>query len=401
MPKTLIEFAGVGKSAEVRYLGFQNSTWEPVPEISEHQSAFSQRILIVPDELAFFRLRRFPVDAVSKQALREAVELDLVRWSPWQENFDFYYWPQRNGEHWSVAVWVWEKAGLSLLVDDKDINPTHVVPESAWNLATLNTDKKAFIYIRELAENKWSYASLGEGFSTLQIVDVTDSAGAQRFWNGLAAQEKDLPVLVGEATDMQAWLALEGKSEAGSDVEVVSHSEANSQMLSTARQQGISDWSDPFVWAKPVAAVLCLYIFWLICSGLVLLKHGRDVAGYIAETGSSSMEVLDKRENVERISAILDNTQEIRRQQVAFESLVSALSVALPKNAWLEHMEYSSSDGGWIDITGKSQESAGLAAILEEMPEVEQASFLNDIRKDARTGLEPFKIRLKLAQSGI
>lgn len=392
MPKTLIESVDSGRGLAFRYMEFRHSSWEPVAEISESQSAFSQRILLVPDEMTLFRLRHFPTDTVTKQILSEAVELDLARWSPWQEGFDFYYWPKRNGDTWNVAVWVWQKSSLSSLKQNLDFSPTHIVPKRAWKLATLNIGQDTFVHIDTVSGSSLSYAHVVQDFSSLQIVDVVDKIGAQRFWKGLNQQSGELPVFVDENVNLEAL------SEAElSNASVVRQCSPQATMLSTARQSGVSDWSDPFVWAKPVAAYMCLYIVWLLASGLVLLKQGKELSSYVAETSSSSIEVLDRRANVERVDAVLEEVRLIRKQQIVLESTLAALSLALPKNAWLDHIEYSN-DAGWLDITGKSDQSASLAAVLEDMPEVQHAVFLNDIRKDRNTGLESFKIRLTLEQ---
>ena len=109
-----------------------------------------------------------------------------------------------------------------------------------------------------------------------------------------------------------------------------------------------------------------------------------------------SIEVLDARVEVERINVLLAQIDLMRANQLDLESILASLSTTLPNNAWLEHIEYLGDDGGWLEITGKSEQSSTLAAVLERIPEVEQAMFLTDIRRDKRTGLEPFKIRLKL-----
>jgi len=84
-------------------------------------------------------------------------------------------------------------------------------------------------------------------------------------------------------------------------------------------------------------------------------------------------------------------------RQPMLARVLAALSDALPDDAWLLGASYEERDGGWLDITGRSKDSIQLVALLEKLPAVEHAVFLQDVRRDRATGLEPFKIRLKLA----
>jgi len=385
-PKILIEV----KESEFLYSLYKDGNWLVADDVPEARSIFEQKTFLIPETVSFFKLRRFPVESVSKKALGEAVELDLARWSPWQEDVDFYYWPKRCGEHWQVAVWVWQRSDLTAVIAGLESNPTHIMPELAWKLASLAIDQSAFVHIDSNGEGSWTYAEVAEDFSTLRLADIKNEADSIRFKTALG--NRLLPVYVDAQVDHSSlsW-------EQESNCLTSKYSLPDSSALSAARQPGVSDWSDPFVWAKPTGAILALYILWLLGSGLVLLKQGNEVQEYSRQASSVSIEVLEARAEVERVNLLLERIDQMRYRQLNLESALASLSIALPRNAWLEHIEYRGDDGGWLEITGKSDQSTSLAAVLEQMPEVEQAMFLNDIRRDKNTGLEPFKIRLKLA----
>ncbi len=384
-PKTLIEVSG----SDFRYSRYVEGDWIQVESLPDTQSVFEQRTLLIPDSLTFFNLREFPVDSVSRQALAEAVELDLVRWSPLAEGIDFYFWPKRCGETWQVAVWVWQSSDLSTLLEKLEYTPAYIMPSQAWKLGSLEADETDLIHIVGNPDGSWTYTGVRKNFSVLRIANVKNQTDARRFDTALGGDIESLTRFVDRSR-------IDSAPEWESNLVDPTYGSPDFSALASARQPGISDWSDPFVWARPIGAALALYIVWLLGTGLVLVKQSEEVRAYSEQVGSLSTEVLDARAEVSRLNAVLETLGSMRENQTQLEALLASLSKTLPKNAWLEHADFRSDDGGWLEITGKSEQSAPLAAILEEMPEVEQAEFLTDIRMDQRTGLEPFKLRLKL-----
>lgn len=401
-PKVLIEI----KTSGLQYSRYQGSSWVVVDSLRETHSVFEQKTLLIPDAVSFFKLRRFPVESVSKQTLGEAVELDLTRWSPWQEGVEFYYWPKRSGDHWQVAVWVWQSSYLPSTIPSLETKPTHVIPERAWKLAALDIQESGFVYIDGGADGNWVYAEVAEDFATLRIVDIKNETDAKRFKTSLrdesapvyaATQSNNTALHVEQPREQPREQFWEQSWEYPPNCLTAQYSLPNASALAAGRQPGISDWSDPFVWARPTGALAALYICWLLAEGLVLLKQGDEVQEYSFQASSVSIEVLDARTEVERINGLLAQIDLLRANQLNLESILASLSTTLPNNAWLGHIEYRGDDGGWLEFTGTSEQSSTLAAVLEQIPEVQQAMFLTDIRRDKRTGLEPFKIRLKLA----
>lgn len=386
LPKTLIEVKGDG----FRYSQYKDNDYQEVPSLPETHSIFEQKILLVPDAISFFNLRQFSVESIPRQGLMEAVELDLARWSPWQEEVGFYFWPKRAGDQWRVAVWVWQRSDLEAITANLKTNPTHIIPARAWKIASLNADQTDFVHIDSNGGGSWTYTEVREDFATLRIATIRNEPDARRFRAALGS-ETSLIYVDGQIDNASLpW-------EQPTDFSISRYSQPDPSALSAARQPGINDWSDPFVWAKPTGAILALYVFWLLGSAMVMLKQGQEVQEYSTQASLVSIEVLDARAEVERINTLLKNVDLMRANQFNLESLLASLTTGLPKNAWLEHMEYRGDEGGWLEITGKSEQSSTLAAVLEQMPEVEHAMFLTEIRKDKITGLEPFKIRLKLA----
>ncbi len=388
-PKILIE----SKKAGFQISRFGEGAWHVVEDLQDSQNIFEQRVLLIPDSMTLFKLREFPAGAVSRQTLAEAVELDLARWSPWVEDNECYFWPKLCGDKWQVAVWVWQGEELTKLRKSLVSTPTHVLPARAWKIASLEIAPANFVHIDKEIDGSWVYTGMGEDFSSLTVTGVRSEADANRFRLGLARRSRGLATCIDlqSLDDVPEW-------EDKAIVTASNFTLPESSALAVARQPGISDWSDPFVWAKPTGALLSIYVLWLLGSGLVLVKQGQEIQDLSSRAGSVSNEVLDARAEVERVNQLLEQVDRIRANQLELEALLASLSKSLPKNGWLEHIEYrgDDDDGGWLELTGKSDQSTELAAILEQMPEVEQAMFLTDIRRDARTGLEPFKIRLKL-----
>ena len=68
----------------------------------------------------------------------------------------------------------------------------------------------------------------------------------------------------------------------------------------------------------------------------------------------------------------------------------------MPKDVWIESVDYSQEDGGTVNLTGKAEQVVVLPALLEALPEVEYAALRGVIRKNQITGLIPFNLRIVL-----
>jgi hypothetical protein len=338
------------------------------------RSLFGQKTLLIPDTETFFRCREFPLAHVKEASLKEAIELDIASWAPWDTQWESYFWPIQIEESWHVAVWIWPRDVLDNLDGSERLAPTHIMPEIAWKIAAINRSTLPAIYVDKANNKKEVYCVLSSSGVPLQLTECASDVESQRFWLSLAPDKQEYPVLEDIAPQPPRAVALK-----------------------YARQEGVEDWTDPLGWLKPISLVFGVYIFWLLGSSLILWQKNVELSQEAAAARRDAIEVIDQRESVARIHQDLLALRDLRLEQPRFESVLKALSGALPDDAWLEAIDYDRGDGGWINISGQAQQSSGLAAVLEEVPEIENAMFISDIRQDAATGLEPFSIRLKLA----
>ena len=385
-PTVIVRVDGAGK-ALFRY---QANKWHSVSDRQGALSYFERRILLVPDAISYFQLRTFPADSVARHELREAVELDFFRWVPLEQDFDYYFREKKSGSRWQVAIWVWPRDELAAMAESLATPPGYVVPEMAWQISVVARDHDEFVLISK-QEDTPVYLGVTHNFGSLVRAEVATGSDATRFWTSLDRRPGDITLLTeGEIREPDLpWEDLSVAREVHPKLPLPA-------ALSAGRQPGTVNWSDASVWYAPVAGVLGLYLFWLLGSMLVLVKHGSDIRGYLEQTRSVSMEVLDARTEVGEINASLESIHNLRVGQSAFRSVLASLSETLPENAWLEYAEYRQDGDAWLEISGKSHQGSTLAATLEQLPEVRQAMFLSDIRKERATGYETFKIRLTL-----
>ncbi len=389
-PRTIIKI----RNGAFQYFSFDRQQWiEMANQEETANSFFGQQVLLVPESQTLFRLRNFPQDHVRESELAEAIQLDIQTWSPWDNDYDYYYWPVRAKGQWLVAVWIWERGVIEQLAGDPQLVPTHIMPERAWKIAAIDNSAGSVsypaLYVDTTESEEWCYALLDETGLPQQLNTVADEQSAQRFWRNLDGVTTDYPVLVPKSKE-PLWLPNEQRQIR------VSQALPKSSALRHARQEGVNDWLDPFSWFKPLGTLAALYLIWLLGSSLILWQQGQAVNEQVDLARSAASDVIAQRDSVTRIHQKLQKLYRLRADQAAFEKILALLSQALPDDAWLDAIQYDATDGGWVDISGKAKQSAGLAAVLEALPEIEHAMFLNDIRKDKQTGLEPFKIRLKL-----
>ena len=392
LPKILISV----RNDAVEYRAYSDGDWLRLEGDVEQRSIFEQRVLLLPDDLCFHRLRQFPADSLTKQSLREAVELDLPRWSPWTEDVDFFYWPKRQENTWQVAVWVWKKASLASILDRMKGPPGYIVPSAAWKMASLlKSQQSDVLLIESSTDGSWNYTGVADDFSQFIQASVTSDSAGRRLQTTIQQDMSD-PACFLDADDLAEvppWEDPQALAPARYVPPPVSE-------LAAGRQPGVEDWTDPFVWARPVGAVLAVYLLWIVGSGLVFLKQGEEVKAYTERANSISTDVLEARIEVESMNEVLQQLDLMRQRQTHMQAVLASLSQTLPRETWVNQVDYQDDpDSPRLELTGNSRESASLAAVLENMPEVKQAMFLSDIRKNAITGLESFKLQLILAES--
>ncbi len=387
LPRTIVKV----REQSLQYWCYVDRQWCLTErEVVPASGVLGQQVLLIPDGMTFFRSREFPLAHVGERDLAEAISLDVQAWSPWDEECHIYYWPSQQGDCWQVAVWIWLKDILADIRGAGDLTPTHVMPERAWKIAAIQPESSPAIFLDSTENGQQVYAIVQASGPPLRIAECPTNEDSKRFWRTLDIEAQQYPLL-----------RCSGYSEVFPD-----NKESNEvalglplqKALKHARQDNAEDWLDPSSWVKPVGLVLIVYSIWLLGSALIFLQKGTEVSRLVAEARHEAIEVIEQRDNVTRAHGTLELLHGLRVEQVKFEAALAVISRTLPEDAWLEAVQYDYTDGGWLDISGKAEHSSGLAAILEEVPEIEHAMFLSDIRREKLTGLEPFKIRLKLAQ---
>lgn len=371
IPRTLVRI----REQALQYLVYKQEQWSVTSsEELPANSLFGQKVLLIPDSDTFFRCQNFPLSHIKEANLSEAVELDIATWAPWDTQWSHYYWPTKVGDSWRVAVWIWPTDSLSQIKGIENLAPTHIMPERAWRIAALARPTLPAIFVDKQGGGNEIHSVLSSSGMPLQINECASPSESQRFKLSLNAEQQEYPL-----------------------IKDVNFQKPISKALRNAQQEGIEDWTDPLGWLKPIGLLASIYLLWLFGTTLILWQHNAEFSQQAANARSEAIEVIEQRENVARIHENLQAIQSLRHEQSHFEDVLMALSQTLPDDAWLEAIEYNRNDGGWITLSGLAQQSAGLAAVLEAMPEIEQAMFVGDIRQDSR-GLEPFSLRLKLRE---
>ncbi len=392
LPRTFIYVDKTGAQS----FAYKNSHWQPVAyKTRPHNSFFGQETLLIPTENTLFKVRTFPCDQLREADLLEAIELDIASWSPWPNGTDYYCWPERKNENWQIAIWIWDKSITWALIEALNLAPTHIMPSQAFNISAIKAPELPCIYIGAdaLEQATQYYAVLEHSGAPACLSVISNPAEAKRFWAQLNEDRQTYSIYAEQKTNHD-WLP---EPVANGRLRPASLALPKPKAHRYARQTGVQDWSDAFTWLKPISQLVGLYLLWLLGSALILWQQGEAINEQVRLARGEAIEVVEQRENIERIHNRLIKLYKLRAEQTKFEQLLAVLSVELPEHAWLDAIQYDAADGGWIDILGKSPRSGSLAAVLEALPQIEHAMFLNDIRKDQLSGLEVFKIRLKLA----
>lgn len=353
--------------------------------------ALGRTVLLVPEDKTCFRLREFPGEVLSRSELSEAVALDVESWSPWGAGSGRYYWAVREEDTWRVAIWAWDAAALnnhganeaSIL---QQWHVTHIVPESAWRLASLSIAGTSWLAIWP-SSGGFTYAWVGRHRMLPKLAIVQNRAEAQRFWRSLGPANTDITACyLLDAVSSQAppWLPETPVREVASGLPPAS-------LLRQARIDDARDWENPAAWRYHLIGLAVCSVMWLGAPSLVLWQRGSQVDAALQQTRASAEAVINLRDQVRRMrSQQLAFTQLQRRQQRELLFLAS-LSEKLPDDAWLVSL---TDDGQQVDIRGKAKDAAAIGAILLKVDGVDHVSYLGDIRPDPANGYENFSLRL-------
>ncbi len=376
-------------SDEMSIFQYIEGSWQSLEEL-EDRAFFEERVFLIPDEKTLFCRRTFPMREVSESVLTEAVKLDVESWNPWPEEAEYYYWPVKSGDQWQVAVWIWPSSySRQIQSEIVGASATHVLPEIAWKVAAISKGKCPALLFSTNSSDRLFCVVLSEIGLPEALVYLDDKPRATTFWRLLSKEQRSFSVIMdSEGYQLPEWVQ---------SSEVVNMTLPVKKALSQGRVPGVQDWTDAFSWFKPITTFLLAYSDWLLGTSLATWNQGDQVREQLAEARAEAMEVIDKRKNVEEIHSVLSDIYTLRREQPRFEEMLATLSKKIPKHTWLDSVRYDYSEGGWLDLSGKTPQSAELLAILDALPDIERVAFLSDIRKDAKTGLEAFRIRIKLS----
>ncbi len=367
-------------------VGWQRSAAAALPRATPLAST----VLLIPDHDCYFRHRHFPLDMLAAGDLDEAVMLDIEQWSPFiaGKAITRFFLAERRGEAWHVAVWIWveETAARLLARLPAGVQCTHIMPEMAWHVAQLPCTAPALLIIR--STGYYGYALVSAAGVPCAIAWPRDAVAARRFWRGLGAEAHQVE---------QAWSYGDEVAAAwrphGVQATVLPAVPPRHAILSHARMEGVHDWSDPFTWRRQAAALCALFLIWALADASVLVQRGGQLKRTLIATQKSAHDVLQQRDLVDHLQLRLQRFAALRRAQQRPERLLAALSRSIPDDIWLDVVQV---DRAWIDLNGRGKNVVRLIVLLEKMPGVKQAMLLNDIRPDARTGLESFQLRLVL-----
>lgn len=364
----------ISKEGELSRLRYADNSWQPMTESSVSEPlAFGERVVLIPDAATLFRYREFPADHVKQSELDEAIRLDAINWSPWQEGNSLYYWPVLDGGVWRVGVWICPQDYLHEQYGDALETASHLMPEIAWRIATVEKhDLPAILVHRGAGETRAAVippVGVPQRISVLQ-----DEVAEDRFWRSLDEDEREW-----EICESDAFSGLPG-----------------TRALQYARNKNVQDWRDPLSWRRPAGAVLAFYLLWIVGNGAVVWQQAGSVNDMMSAAQRAAGEVVTQRERVTVIHETLLRLHALRERQPALAEFFALLSEHLPPDVTLDAVQYTLEDGGTVELQGKAEQVVVLPALLEALPEIDYAALRGSIRKDTITGLTPFRMRIVL-----
>jgi len=283
--------------------GYEPASIDHLPEMTP----FAQTIALIDDQCCAFRLCYFPVDMVDFTDLNEAIELDMSEWSPFEDGHSLSF-IERDGDQWSVSVWVWAKSVEHelLVLMPRGLTCTHVLPESAWYVAQAKVSAASLLICNFIAQSRYFLLS-SSGFPQGSVV-TNDAMVAKRFWRSLGGEREHIQHVL-TVNAKQCW------SPESRDIVEVEVLRPRSALLSRARLQGVKDWVDPSSWRKPLLAVISICIVWIASDAAVLQYQSDQQHKQLAAMKDSAHLVLKQRDDVERMHTRLQRVQTLRQAQ--------------------------------------------------------------------------------------
>jgi len=370
---------------EIDLFVWNGTIWQAVETLPE-PTLLGKTILLVPEQECVFRQRSYPADLQGKDALFEAITLDAETWSPWGKGSQLYYWPAFDGGQWRVGVWAWNgQAKMERLPDDVCV--THMFPYTAWRIASLNELNEPTLAIWS-NECGFDYAYVDRG-APLFFASIVDKADALRFWHSLGARAANIvrvALLVDETASARPWVP-------DLPCAAIEYKALSAALLKQAALPGIQEWTDPFVWRKPLLLLLLLCLMWQGGSSAILWQRQSDVQSKLDIMRVKAEDVLALRSRVNHMHDSLEQIGRLRLQQSLPLRLLGEIADKLPSDAWLVSIAY---ENARIDIRGWASKAATVGPLLENIGDINHVAYLEDIRQDADQQRESFYLRLHL-----
>jgi len=349
---------------------------------------FSKISLLIDDAKCSFRCREFPVDMVAAKDLDEAISLDIPQWNPFASEVSSLSFFERVGDQWRVAVWLWpqeeEQRLLARLPDT--LHCTHLMPEMAWFACRVQGGSPRLLINGGRDDRVAStYALVSTAGVPIAVSQIADGHAAARFWRGLGSHAEVVGAVLFCTEKCTAWVP------DSLDVEISDWHAVRYGLFGRTHMIGVKEWSDPLAWRKQALAMFSLLLIWMLADATMLLLRTDEVNQHLSSVKQGAGEVLKYRDQVTNYQRYLQVYGELKSLQGQHEWVLAELSEKIPHDIWLNILQ---SGDGWVDIRGQGINVIRLVVLLEGMKGVKQALLMNDIRKDARSGLENFQLRL-------
>ena len=122
-----------------------------------------------------------------------------------------------------------------------------------------------------------------------------------------------------------------------------------------------------------------------------LLQRDRALKAEVARLEARLRPIERLRAEVERLQAIRAKLEEARGERFSPQEVLRTLTRVTPRDIWLNRFELK---GRELLIEGFAPSADRYAALLKGVPDFAEVKFASSVRRDRKTGLERFSIRV-------
>ncbi len=148
-----------------------------------------------------------------------------------------------------------------------------------------------------------------------------------------------------------------------------------------------------------IFVLLCLYGFWCFISlaqEKELAAKERKIKQEIASLKEELQPMEKLSREVDHLETVLKRLAEVHREALPASAVIGSLTEVTPDQVWLEGLRI---EGNKVVIDGYAPSADRYVALLSECRSFQDVSFASAVRRDKRTGLERFSIRLCLRKT--